>query len=108
MPLWSLCKEKIEDLTAQMNKKKDEHDMLEGTHIHTLWNRDLDDFMVALGKQEDADEKARLAQKGMAGNGANKKRAPGKRAPAKKAAEKATAKPDKVTAKPEKGTAKPK
>lgn len=50
MPLWSLCKERIDELTAQMNKKKDEHDMLEGTHINELWDRDLDEFLTALTK----------------------------------------------------------
>lgn len=50
MPLWSLSKEKIEELTAQMNKKKDEHDMLEGTHIHQIWDKDLEDFLTALTK----------------------------------------------------------
>lgn len=98
MPLWSLSKEKIEELTAQMNKKKDEHDMLEGTHIHELWNRDLNDFLDALTKQEDIDEKARLAQKGMSGTGGKAKK--GRRAPAPK---KAAANPEK-----EKPTAKPK
>lgn len=92
MPLWSLSKEKIEELTAQMNKKKDEHDMLEGTHIHQLWNNDLEDFLTALTKQEDLDEKARLAQKGVSGNGAKGKKG-GRRAPAPKKAATDKAKP---------------
>jgi DNA topoisomerase-2 len=50
MPLWSLCSERINELTIQMNKKKDEHDMLEGTHINELWDRDLDEFLIALTK----------------------------------------------------------
>ena len=91
MPLWSLSKEKIEELTSQMNKKKDEHDMLEATHIYQLWETDLDDFIVALTKQEDADEKARLAQKGMSGNGGKKKG--GRKAPAPKKAAQEKAKP---------------
>ena len=85
MPLWSLSKEKIEELTAQMNKKKDEHDMLEGTHIHQIWDGDLEDFLTALTKQEEADEKARLAQKGMSGNGGAKGKK-GRKAPAPKKA----------------------
>ena len=88
MPLWSLSDEKIAELSKQMHDKKDDHDQLEGTHIHTIWERDLDAFLEALAKQEEKDEKDRLAHKGVKveGKGARAKarKAAG---PAKKAAE---------------------
>jgi hypothetical protein len=48
-----------------MSKKKDEHDMLEGTHIYQIWRADLDAFEAALSKQEQLDEQHRLTHKGM-------------------------------------------
>ena len=63
MPLWSLSEEKIAELNRQMQDKKDDHDELEALHIHILWERDLDALLVALGKQEELDEKDRLAHK---------------------------------------------
>ena len=48
MPLWSLSQEKIDELTAQMRKKKDEHDALAATPAHQLWENDLVDFLEAL------------------------------------------------------------
>lgn len=88
MPLWSLSEEKVAELSKQMHDKKDDHDQLEATHIHTIWGRDLDAFLVALGKQEEKDEKDRLAHKGVKveGRGA---RAKARKAggPAKKATE---------------------
>jgi hypothetical protein len=69
MPLWSLSEEKIEELNKQMNNKKDDHDNLEATHIFKLWERDLEEFLVALSKQEDKDERDRLAHKGIVNNG---------------------------------------
>ena len=65
MPLWSLSEEKIEDLSKQMKNKKSEHDQLEKTHIYQLWDTDLNIFLNALDKQEELDEKDRLAHKGM-------------------------------------------
>lgn len=34
MPLWSLSEEKVEELTKQMQNKKDDHDNLNGTHVN--------------------------------------------------------------------------
>lgn len=82
MPLWSLSEEKIEELTRQMQNKKDDHDELKGTHIHTIWNKDLDTFLEALSKQEEKDERDRLAHKGMVNEG----KKGGKRKAVKKAA----------------------
>ena len=50
MPLWSLSDEKIEELNRQMQNKKDDHDELESTHVHKLWERDLNVFLEALAK----------------------------------------------------------
>lgn len=52
-----------------MKNKKDDHDVLEGTHIHTLWEKDLDSFIDALTIQEEKDEKDRSAHKGMRNDG---------------------------------------
>jgi len=80
MPLWSLSEEKVAELNRQLNDKKDDHDELDGTHIHTLWDRDLDALLEALGEQEDKDERDRLAHKGrVVGSGGGKK-APRRRA----------------------------
>lgn len=91
MPLWSLSEEKIEELANQMNNKKDDHDQLEATHIHTLWERDLDAFELALTKQEELDERDRLAHKGAkieAGKGGRgRAKKPLAAAPNKKAAQ---------------------
>ena len=73
MPLWSLSEEKVLELEAQMKTKKDDQDTLEATHIHTLWDRDLDAFLAALRIQEEKDEKDRLAHKGMKASGGGQK-----------------------------------
>lgn len=80
MPLWSLSEEKVAELNRQLDEKKDDHDELDATHIHTLWDRDLDALLEALGEQEDKDERDRLAHKGrVVGSGGGKK-APRRRA----------------------------
>ena len=65
MPLWSLSDEKINELMDQMNKKKSEYETLKGTHIYQLWQADLDSLLQALDKQEEKEEKDRLAHEGM-------------------------------------------
>jgi hypothetical protein len=69
MPFWSLCDEKVEELHRQMQHKKDDHDELEATHIHALWDDDLTKFLDALTAQEARDEKDRLSHKGMRNDG---------------------------------------
>lgn len=83
MPLWALSEEKIEELSRSLSKKVDEHDTLEGTHIHEIWKQDLEVFLQALDQQEEKDEKARLANAGVRIEGkkggrrkANKPKAP--------------------------------
>ena len=74
MPLWSLSEEKVAELNRQLDEKKDDHDELDATHIHVLWERDLDALLEALDKQEAIDECDRLAHKGKAvGSGGGKK-----------------------------------
>lgn len=48
MPLWSLSEEKIQELKNQLNEKLKEYNALQSTHIHTLWDRDLQSFLKAL------------------------------------------------------------
>lgn len=48
MPLWSLTKERVESLIEQMNKKKDEHDLLEKMEVFDIWNSDLDKMLQCL------------------------------------------------------------
>lgn len=79
MPLWSLSEEKVRDLTNQMKSRKDDHDELEASHIHTLWERDLDALLVALTKQEELDERDRLAHKGKIIQGSRTGRGRGKK-----------------------------
>lgn len=79
MPLWSLSEEKVRDLTNQMKNKKDDHDELEALHIHALWERDLDALLDALAKQEELDERDRLAHKGMKVEGNRTGRGRGKK-----------------------------
>jgi hypothetical protein len=50
MPLWSLSDEKVAELNRQMEEKRQEHDKLSKTHIYTLWDNDLSEFLVALSK----------------------------------------------------------
>lgn len=63
MPLWSLSEEKVEELIGQMNKKRQELETLRKTHIYELWNNDLDEFLAALEKYEEQEEKDRKAHK---------------------------------------------
>lgn len=44
MPLWSLTKERVDDLIRQMDCKKGEHETLEKLPIFTLWESDLANF----------------------------------------------------------------
>lgn len=80
MPLWSLSEEKVAELNRQLDEKKDDHDELEATHIHTLWDRDLDALLEVLQKQEELDERDRLAHKGRAAGNDGAKKAPKRRA----------------------------
>jgi hypothetical protein len=44
MPLWSLTKERVDDLIRQMDCKKGEHENLAKMHIYELWESDLANF----------------------------------------------------------------
>lgn len=83
-----MSEEKVAELNRQLDEKKDDHDELEATHIHTLWDRDLDAFLEALGKQEELDERDRLAHKTKAIGSSGGLKAPRRRAkPAAKSGE---------------------
>lgn len=55
-----------------MQRKKNDYDSLKATHVHELWQNDLDSLMEALDKQEQIDEKDRLAHEGMSHKGSKK------------------------------------
>ena len=42
MPIFSLSKEKIDELIRLMKEKKRERQILEAKHIHEIWNEELD------------------------------------------------------------------
>ena len=46
-----------------MKKKQQERETLRKTHIYDLWNKDLDDFLAALDKYEEQEERDRKAHK---------------------------------------------
>ena len=76
MPMWSLCKEKVEDLIRLMNEKKKTYDELEAKHIHDLWQDDLNDLLETLDKVEEKEEADRLAHGGIKNEGKKKRKAP--------------------------------
>ena len=52
MSLWSLTKEKTDELLRSRDKKKDELELLKSKTPKDLWNSDLDDFMEELVRVE--------------------------------------------------------
>ena len=81
MPLWALTYEKVEALQKEMEDKRKEIKVLEATHIHDLWNRDLDHFIEVLEEVEEQEELDRIAAdlnkaKGVKGGKKGGKRAP--------------------------------
>ena len=63
-----------------MNERKKEHDILQGKHIHQLWNDDLDAFAEELERAWAKDEEERLKHGGVKNEGKKGRR----KAPAKK------------------------
>lgn len=59
--MWSLTEEKIEQLIKEMKEKKDQHDALLNMHYFKMWEKDLDEFLQALDKYEEQEERDRLA-----------------------------------------------
>lgn len=80
MPLWSLSEEKVAELNLASRMKKQEHENLEGTHIHTLWEQDLQVLEETLFEHETKEEEDR---KGVEATKATKKGAAGKKPRAK-------------------------
>ena len=75
--MWNLTEEKIEELTKQMNQKREEHATLKKLHPFQLWEQDLDEFLLELDKYEEQEEKDRLAVKSVKNTGkAQRKKAP--------------------------------
>jgi DNA topoisomerase II len=70
MALWSLTDEKVEQLTKQLADKQQAYQELQGTHIYTLWGRDLDRFLAALTTHEEKEEADRLAHTAKQSGGA--------------------------------------
>eukprot|EP01022_Parablepharisma_sp_SALTPOND_P022414 TRINITY_DN454_c0_g1_i1.p1 TRINITY_DN454_c0_g1~~TRINITY_DN454_c0_g1_i1.p1 ORF type:complete len:1487 (+),score=235.64 TRINITY_DN454_c0_g1_i1:2224-6684(+) len=87
MPLWSLTYEKVEELLAEKNKKKEMLDSLAKKTEAELWEEDLDNFLKVLDEVEKEEQKEQLNEKGAAPvSGLSKTRA--RRKPAKKTAKK--------------------
>jgi DNA topoisomerase-2 len=61
MPLWSLTKEKVDELCKEKDDKMAELDWLLSQSSEDLWNTDLDAFSAAL-EQFEADEKAAVLE----------------------------------------------
>ena len=74
MPLWSLSEERVEELIELMKKKKQELETLRETHVYTLWDRDLDEFLRVLDKYEDEEERDRKAHQQQKGDSNQRQR----------------------------------
>ena len=76
MPMWNLTEEKIDELEKLMLAKKHEHDALKKKHHFDLWREDLEVFKEALTKQEEKDERDRLAHGGVKNEAKAKRKKP--------------------------------
>ncbi|TRY52237.1 DNA topoisomerase 2 [Cryptosporidium tyzzeri] len=56
MPLWSLTKEKMELLEADLIKKTEEYEKLLKTSIEEIWNIELDELLKVIEEEETQDE----------------------------------------------------
>ncbi|PPS93064.1 DNA topoisomerase 2 [Cryptosporidium hominis] len=56
MPLWSLTKEKMELLEADLIKKTEEYEKLLKTSIEEIWNTELDELLKVIEEEETQDE----------------------------------------------------
>eukprot|EP00736_Rhodelphis_marinus_P005637 Rmarinus@m.29818 len=62
MPIWSLTKEKIDELCKERDEKKSELELLRVTSPETMWESDLDSFLA----EYEAFENAQAAEEQMA------------------------------------------
>ena len=69
MALWSLTEERIAKLEAKLQETERAYSDLEATHIHVLWDRDLERFLDELTKYEAQEEADRMAHKAKGRNG---------------------------------------
>ncbi|POM83216.1 DNA gyrase/topoisomerase IV subunit A family protein [Cryptosporidium meleagridis] len=56
MPFWSLTKEKMELLEADLIKKTEEYEKLLKTSIEEIWNTELDELLKVIEEEETQDE----------------------------------------------------
>lgn len=56
MPLWSLTKERVELLEAELRKKTDEYERLLETSIEEIWNFELDELLKVIEEEEAQEE----------------------------------------------------
>ena len=61
MQIWSLTFEKVEQLTAEKNKKVDELASLKNTSPREMWRRDLDDFETVYNDLIEQESKTQAA-----------------------------------------------
>jgi len=75
MPIWSLTRERYEDLLKQAGQKQTELEELKLKEIKDLWREDLDEFLVELEKVEAKEREDELAsiEHGVQGGGSGKK-----------------------------------
>lgn len=74
MPIFSLTEEKVEELMKLLKDKRQEYDKLLSMHVYEIWERDLENFLEALEKHEEQEEKDRLAHASTNGGAAMKKK----------------------------------
>lgn len=79
MPVLSLTEEKVDELQRLLKEKKTEYDKLFKLHIYEMWERDLDSFVEALHKQNEIEERDRLAFGATNGGADGRKRGGGKK-----------------------------
>jgi DNA topoisomerase-2 len=81
MKIWSLTKEKVEEMRRQRDGKRDELDALCAMSAERLWEDDLDALEIALGDYEaaiDDEKKEELAQRKKATNARGNKQSSSK------------------------------
>ena len=67
MKIWNLTEEKVRRLQEQEKSKKQELDILVGTKIEMIWERELDEFLKAFDEMVEEEEAERKKALGKAG-----------------------------------------
>lgn len=68
MPVLSLTKENVDNLQRLLIEKKTKYDTFSKLHIYDIWERDLENFLKALHKQNNIEKEARKVLDGTFGN----------------------------------------